>query len=468
MLRIGGGLSGVDLTAQFQLQRSFAELAQSSEKLSTLKRINHGSDDPSGLIALEALKAELVSLEEASSSADRARSLVRVADSALSQTGNLFNQIRGNILEASSSTTSPAQREALQIEIDAALEALDRIGSSTSLGGRKLLDGSAGFQVSGVNDEQITDIQVHQRSGGSSTSIDVEVTQAAVSAELTVSKSGPLTEDVTLLVSGNEGSVTLEFSDGATLDDVATAVNSTSSDSGVTAEVVDGDLVLSSSEVGSSQYVEVEVLEGSLDVGDGRATGGDVVAVVNGTETTGDGNTLSVHTDSIEADITIAADFEGQADAITVSGSALTFLVGPDPTDTARLALPQVNGATLGGAVGRLNELRSGGSASLSSGNYAQAIEILDGAQSRVLNARARAGAFERYSIDATQAVLNESIVNISSAISQIGDTDVALESAKLVRSLILVDSGINSVRLTGSRANAARSLLGGAFSAFA
>ena len=71
MTRIGASLSGVDLTAQNLLARAVEQVNRSSVQLSTLKRINRASDDPAGLIALEQLRSELVSLERASSNADQ-------------------------------------------------------------------------------------------------------------------------------------------------------------------------------------------------------------------------------------------------------------------------------------------------------------------------------------------------------------------------------------------------------------
>ena len=144
MTRIGSSLSAVDLSAQNALNRAIDALTQSSTRLSTLSRIHRASDDPAGLIAQEQLRAELTSLEAADSNAARAASSIHVADSSLAQVGDLLNTIQGKIVEsASEGTLSPEQRAANQIEIDAALEAIDRIGSSTAIGGRKLLDGSA-------------------------------------------------------------------------------------------------------------------------------------------------------------------------------------------------------------------------------------------------------------------------------------------------------------------------------------
>ena len=49
-------------------------LTLSNERLSTSKRINHGSDDPAGLITVDQMEAELAALEAAGRETLRGRS----------------------------------------------------------------------------------------------------------------------------------------------------------------------------------------------------------------------------------------------------------------------------------------------------------------------------------------------------------------------------------------------------------
>jgi len=276
MTRIGNSFGGVDLSAQNALNRAISALTESSTRLATLSRINRGSDDPAGLIALEQLRAELTSLEAAGSNAAQAASTIHVTDSGLAQVGELLNTIQGKLVEsASEGTLSPEQRAANQIEIDAALEAIDRIGNTTALGGRKLLDGSA---------------------------------------------------------------------------------------------------------------------------------------------------------------------------------ASLTFAFSSNPAETSNLSLPTIATTTLGSTASVLASLRSGGANSLASGNYASAAEAVNAARNQVLSARAQAGAFERFTIDSTREVLASSQENLSAAISRIGDTDVALESSRLIRAQILTQAAVGALRIVNHR----------------
>ncbi len=260
-------LSGSDLTSLFSLNRSYSLLNKSALRLSTLKKINSGADDPAGLIAVEELNSELAAIQAANSNASRAAGAIHVADSGMSEIGNLLNSIRGNVIEASGGFLSDSQMEAKQIEINAAVEAVNRISSYTSYGGRKLLDGSA-------------------------------------------------------------KEMTLNFS--------------------------------------------------------------------------------------------------------------------PSPGETSVLSLPNVHATALGGESGTLRDLTSGGALSLASGDFSGMIETLDAARDQVLYARAEAGAFEKYSIESSQRILDEAEVQHSASLSQLFDTDVAEETSNMLRAQILVQAGLS------------------------
>jgi flagellin len=462
-MRIGSSLFGTDLTALHNLTRAHSLLQLSSTRLATMRRINRGADDPAGLIAVEQLQSELTSIRKANDSAARAAGMIHVADSGMSQVTGLLNSVRANVMDVAGGNLSDAEIKAKQIEIDAAMEAVNRIGNYTTFGRRKLLDGSAGPSVSGVNASQVTNIDVHYNAGGGERTPNVEVVAAATSAALThTSATGALAEDTDLAITGGEGTVTLEFSAGASLADVAQAVNATTDSSGVAATVDGNELTFTSVAVGSEASVAVEAVTGTFDTGAGQAEGTDVVVRVDGVEFTGQGNAVEIHTETLQADLEFVSGFSGQVDPITISGGAMTFNFSPDLGRPSMLALPNVNATALGGSAGRLSDLTTGGSASLASGNLAGAIDILDTARDQVLEARARAGAFEKYTIQSSQSVLDSMEENLSSAMSSIFDTDVAAETSRLIRSQILVDAATSTMMIVGRQRGLVATLLGG------
>ncbi|MEX2141184.1 MAG: flagellin [Pirellulales bacterium] len=261
------------MPARVALSRSLVEENRTLERLATLRRINRGSDDPAGLIAAAELESELTAIEAAERNTARADAVLAVADSAMGQVGELLNTVESSALAAAGDTATDAEKAAYQQQIDAALEAIDRIGATTSFGGRNLLDGSA---------------------------------------------------------------------------------------------------------------------------------------------------------------------------------STLSFVVSADPADAVSISLPQVDTGSLGGDAGVLRDLASGGTASVAAGQPAAAIDIVRQARSALQKSRASVGAFQALTVESSRAVLSESAVQLTSALSSIRDTDVAAETSRLVRSQLLSSAAFFSVRTSG------------------
>jgi flagellin len=138
------GVSSVDFAVQRSVQNAFERLANVSLKLATLQRIQRAGEDPAGLIAAEELTGELAAIEAAARSADRARAFTQLADSALANAGGLLTEIQANLVAAANDTISAEERAALQQEIDASLDALNRLGNTT-YGGRRIFGETTQF-----------------------------------------------------------------------------------------------------------------------------------------------------------------------------------------------------------------------------------------------------------------------------------------------------------------------------------
>lgn len=268
MTRIGNRVSGVELTAIKNVNAAFDQIAEAGLKLSTLKRINRAQDDPAGLIALEQLRNELESLEADSRGSARATAAVHLADARLSQVTGLLNTVRDRVLASAGGDLSEAEQAANQLEIDAALEAIDRIGSYTGLS----------------------------------------------------------------------------------------------------------------------------------------------------------------------------------------AGGEIRFAPIGDVKDVPGLDLPELSSAALGDGDTKLSDLRTGGVASLAKRNHAAAIGAVNAARDQVSTTRARLGAFERYTIDASRDFVDQLQLSLSESLSRYEDTDVALAAAQLVRGQILADASILALRSATSR----------------
>jgi flagellin len=148
MTRINTNLTS--LQAQNNLYNNQASLQTSLERLSTGLRINSGKDDPSGLIASSVLGSEVVGIGQAITNSQRANNIVATADAALSQVGTLLNDIAGLVqASANKGAISSSEIAANQVQVDSAIESIDRIGQTTVFGGDLLLNGSKAFNVAG-------------------------------------------------------------------------------------------------------------------------------------------------------------------------------------------------------------------------------------------------------------------------------------------------------------------------------
>lgn len=272
MTRINTNVSS--LIAQKTLARSNTQLQESLLRLSTGLRINTGKDDPSGLIAAEVLKSDILSVGRAITNNERANQLIATADSALGQVTSLVNDIRGLVTEAANGgVQSSEQIAALQLQIDSSLEAVDRIARTTSFQGRRLLDGSLDFLTSGVDSAKLTDVKISQANFGTQSAIgvQVDVVKQATQGSLNY-KFGAISGDVSLEVGGRGGFEVFNFDDGSTIESIAAAVNLVSDATGVTAEVetaaTKGELTVSS--FGGDNDIVITADAAGFDEGDLR------------------------------------------------------------------------------------------------------------------------------------------------------------------------------------------------------
>lgn len=279
------------ITAQKNLARNNTSLNQALTRLSTGLRINSGKDDPAGLIASEELRSDITATNMAISNSERANMVIATADSALGQVSGLLNDIRGLVTEAANEgAMSPDQIAANQLQVDASIQAINRIAATTSFQGRKLLDGSLDFLVTeGTNFANVNALQINQASLGAAGSMDisVEVDTAATQAKISETTSGStaatadlaLTANADLTVTGAK-TATAEMggqSVGMTLGDVTdnfSVWTNTAPTDPIKVKVVGYENGASTAEWDATNGI----LEVTLDSDDGAATGAITIA----------------------------------------------------------------------------------------------------------------------------------------------------------------------------------------------
>lgn len=138
------------LVAQRHLTNATDMLNQSMERLSSGKRINSAKDDAAGLQISNRLQAQMRGLDVAVRNANDGISIMQTAEGAMNEVTNIMQRMRDLSLQSANGSNSKAERVALQEEVSALNDELNRIAESTSFGGRKLLNGTFGtssFQI---------------------------------------------------------------------------------------------------------------------------------------------------------------------------------------------------------------------------------------------------------------------------------------------------------------------------------
>jgi flagellin len=173
------------LNAQNNLSKSQSALTTSLQRLSTGLRINSAKDDAAGLAISSRMTSQINGTNQAARNANDAISLTQTADSALGEMTNNLQRVRDLAVQATNSTNSQADRDAINQEVQQRLQEIDRSASQTSFNGQKLLDGSFGkanFQI-GANVGEIISVDLTADSANMRLS-DIGKTAKAVSGTL--------------------------------------------------------------------------------------------------------------------------------------------------------------------------------------------------------------------------------------------------------------------------------------------
>ncbi|MDF4741427.1 flagellin [Vibrio parahaemolyticus] len=146
------------LVAQRHLTSATDMLNQSMERLSSGKRINSAKDDAAGLQISNRLQSQMRGLDVAVRNANGGISIMQTAEGAMNEVTNIMQRMRDLSLQSANGSNSQAERTALQEEVTALNDELNRIAETTSFGGRKLLNGTFGkssFQIGAASGEAV-------------------------------------------------------------------------------------------------------------------------------------------------------------------------------------------------------------------------------------------------------------------------------------------------------------------------
>jgi flagellin-like hook-associated protein FlgL len=437
MSRIGASLSGIERSLLNRLAEANAGATLSSLRMATLSKINSPADDPAAFVILSGLQSQLGTAAAAMANVTAASSMIAQVQTNLDGIRTQLEAIRTELVADEDGALSGAQRADAQANIDAAIHQIDVLVAG-QINGRRLLDGSVDFQISGRDFRQATDIRVYS-TGGTTRTISGSVTQAASQAELTFTgAAGQVNTNATFTLSGGSGSVEITVTAAEPLSTLQTEINANSHKTGVTAALVGDVLTLSSVNYGSDADLAVVVSSGTFNVaggnGDGTANGTDAQATVNGQTYTGDGNQLTISQNGFHYSLELTPGFTGTLSTITVEGDALTFALSPQLTRTSTLAIPGLQPGRLGGLSGTLDQLASGGSLADLGSHTSQAIRVVDEALADLTRIEGSVDGFANAAVASTSGLLSDLQDDLQDAIDDVNLVDETEESVRLAR----------------------------------
>lgn len=145
-----------------QLGVTTSSQAKSSEKLSSGYRINRAGDDAAGLKISEKMRSQIRGLNKASTNAQDGVSLIQTAEGALNEAHSILQRMNELAVQGANDTNQSIDRDAINQELSALVEEIDRISETTQFNKQNLLDGGfTGKQLQvGANQNQKITINI--------------------------------------------------------------------------------------------------------------------------------------------------------------------------------------------------------------------------------------------------------------------------------------------------------------------
>lgn len=148
------------MIGQRHLRDTGFRVQDTTERLSSGKRINKAADDAAGLAISEILRADIRSMGQAKRNANDAVSLIQVAEGGLNETANILIRLRELSIQAASDTIGPRERAYLNEEFFALKDELDRIALTTEFNGTRLLTGNGDVPESMLKDHTYSPLEI--------------------------------------------------------------------------------------------------------------------------------------------------------------------------------------------------------------------------------------------------------------------------------------------------------------------
>ncbi len=139
-MRINTNITAI--MANSHLQKNDNALGKSLERLSSGLKLNRSADNSAGMAISAKMRAQIKGLDQANNNASDGVSVIQSAEGALGEVHSMLQRMRELAVQGANGTNTDEDRDAIQKEMEALQEEIDRIGTDTEFNNRPLLDGT--------------------------------------------------------------------------------------------------------------------------------------------------------------------------------------------------------------------------------------------------------------------------------------------------------------------------------------
>ncbi|AMA71738.1 MULTISPECIES: flagellin [Aneurinibacillus] len=448
---INHNLNAMNAFRQFGINN--ANMAKSTEKLSSGLRINRAGDDAAGLAISEKMRGQIRGLDQASRNAQDGISLIQTAEGALNETHSILQRMRELAVQSSNDTNTDVDRKEIQKEITQLKDEIDRIANTTEFNTKKLLNGTVGNNATMSNNNVAiktaevvksdlkADTYTVTQTNAATLGVDIKTNTTGLTAatfdladtsKVTGLELGDYTLELKATGVANKFDVTLKNSDGVV---VASAASWDSTAGGaLTGTLPDG--TTTKITLNAAAGAQEGKMTFNLNATYGAAGDFKVENSSGGTEFSNSGS-LKITQSKFNAggfefgmtvDTALAA--AGSTTTITTTNNALTMHIGANESQTMNIDINKMDTVSLG--VKNIDVTTQSGAEA--------AISTIQKAIEKVSAERSKLGAFQNR-LEHTINNLNTSSENLTASESRIRDTDMAKTVMENTKNSILAQA---------------------------
>ena len=408
------------MVAQNSLTSSGMQLASSLQQLSSGLRVNTAADDAAGYAIAQGMTSQINGLNQASQNANDGVSLTQTASGAMTEITNDLQTMRDLAVESLNATNSANDRQDLNAQFQQLAADVNNVAANTQFNGVNLLNGTfqgADFQI-GANAGQT--ISVSSIASAATNAVGNYYTTAGAQTYNANATGTPPNI-------ANGDTVTLNVQVGTGAGDAAASAAAATA-----AAISTGPITLT-----GKASTDLSQIASAINQAIGSSQG--IVATVN---SAGTGISLSTANGTVEQSVQISVasstgSIKGDANALNDLGLGAANAAA-SVTGAAAYAL---GSDTNTGFTGNANAGTTATTDVTTVDNSNLVLISIDNALQQIATSSAQLGAYQNR-FQAAITGLNTDSTNLSSAKSQIVDTDYASATSALSKAQILQQAG--------------------------